>query len=816
MYCSSCGANNPDDSLFCAVCGARMDVPSQIPQPSYGQSSYNQPPYGQPPYGQPPQGQQPKKGKSKAVWFVIGGAALLLAIALVLIFVVFPGGAKPAGSDEDDLLDEDTMQAEFVNDCGKVFTNALSGLGGVDYARFKEEPFNVDMEYSVEVSGFPMKIEMSAVYDEVKLGMLAEVMGQGAVLLLDDDTLYVSSAEEVMGYRFDTDEDMSDSMTLEKRVGALIKNMSGESGDYMLIIEAMIDSIDEGCFDKSGSETTLKLTSDDMIDMLKTLEEKAEDDEELSDAMKETELKIDDAIDNMEEQDFDLIVTVGYDDDTPVSFEIDFDDGTEYGAFNLQFGAEDTKDGKDIRFKADAAGTNVDGGISVTKDGNDVSYDGELSVTTSGTTETYTLEGTESWDGDEVEGSITVADSYGNAYTIEYSGSVVFGMPEEKVEDDSRFDVDTSDADIQDISDLMSSSGLGDYDVPEVSVTEAAPATAEAPEIDTGAGKLVGITLPTNSLQRWNEDGAYVSAALEELGYEVDLQYADFDTAIQINQIESQIAMGCDVLVIAAIDGGAMGSTLEVAKEAGIPVVAFDRLLMNTDKCDYYVTFSSYDTGTVQGEYIVDMLGLGYSETDTFTLECFAGAYEDANSYLYYQGAMDVLQPYIDSGALVVKSGETDMSDIAIQMWDPALAQERMDSLLTAYYKKAGIDAILSPNDTIAQGIVAALKENGYGTSKKPYPILTGQDCDMINIGMISRGEQSMTVFRDTRMLADQIVTTVDAVLSGKAAPVNTEYDNGVINVPSFNCQITIVDANNWREVLIDSGYYDISDIPTE
>ncbi len=700
MYCSSCGANNPDDSLFCAVCGARMDVPSQIPQPSYGQSSYNQPPYGQPPYGQPPQGQQPKKGKSKAVWFVIGGAALLLAIALVLIFVVFPGGAKPAGSDEDDLLDEDTMQAEFVNDCGKVFTNALSGLGGVDYARFKEEPFNVDMEYSVEVSGFPMKIEMSAVYDEVKLGMLAEVMGQGAVLLLDDDTLYVSSAEEVMGYRFDTDEDMSDSMTLEKRVGALIKNMSGESGDYMLIIEAMIDSIDEGCFDKSGSETTLKLTSDDMIDMLKTLEEKAEDDEELSDAMKETELKIDDAIDNMEEQDFDLIVTVGYDDDTPVSFEIDFDDGTEYGAFNLQFGAEDTKDGKDIRFKADAAGTNVDGGISVTKDGNDVSYDGELSVTTSGTTETYTLEGTESWDGDEVEGSITVADSYGNAYTIEYSGSVVFGMPEEKVEDDSRFDVDTSDADIQDISDLMSSSGLGDYDVPEVSVTEAAPATAEVrPE-----GPIYIGFVQTGQESDWrNAQTESILETFKEAGYECEMVEAQNDSAVQIEAVRAFIAKGVDYIVLNPVSSTGWESVLTEAKEAGIPVILVDRMIDTSDDSLYLAWVGTnfyqegYD-GTVALEQCLE--DHGYSNTATVNIVTIQGMPGSDAQAGRTNGFAEKMGEHTNWVMLDSQSGE----------WSLDGGRQVMESFLNGY---SDIDVVIAESDIMGFGAIEAIEAEG-------------------------------------------------------------------------------------------------------
>jgi putative multiple sugar transport system substrate-binding protein len=811
MYCTSCGANNPDGSVFCSVCGAKMDDASQIAQQPYGQPTLDQPTYGQQPYGQPP-----KKGKAKTVLLIAGGAVLLAAIVLVLIFVVFPGDKKVSG-DEDGLLSEKTMQAEFINDGTEVFSNAFSGLGGVDTERYMNESFDAEMEYSVEVSGFPMEMKMTAVYDQEKLGMLAEVTGQEVVLLLDEDTLYTSIAGEATGYRFDTDEEMSAPMPLKERIEAMIKSLPGDSsGDYMVVIEAMLGSISEDCFDKSAGETTLKLTPDDMIDMLNTLEEKAEKDDDLSDAMENLELDIDDAIDSMEEEDFEVSITVGYDDDTPVSLEIDYDDGTETNSFNLQFGYEDTEDSREISLNVTAGSQEIKGKLNVEKDGDEVRYDGELNVLYSGTSETYTLEGSESWDGDEVDGSMTVADSYSNSYTIEYGGTVVFGMPEDMVEDDGRFDVDTGSADVLDISDLIGMEDLGTVAVPEESPWTTAPVVSEVPTTGSGEGKLVGISLPTNSLQRWIGDGARVQASLEEMGYEVDLQYADNTADTQYAQIENQITMGCDVLVIAAVDGSVMGGVLTEAAEADIPVIAYDRLLTDTDKCDYFVTFSRYDVGRIQGEYIISTLGLDYSGTDTYTLECFAGDSGDPNALLYYQGAMDALQPYVDNGTLVVESGQIDMADIATQRWDSARAQERMDSLLTAYYKKENIDAVLSPNDSIAQGIVIALKSAGYGTDDKPYPILTGQDCDKVSIGMISRGEQSMSVFLDTVALADQIILTVDAVLSGKEAPVNTEYDNGIISVPSYNCDIITVGRDNWKEVLIDTGYYDISDIPQD
>jgi len=328
-------------------------------------------------------------------------------------------------------------------------------------------------------------------------------------------------------------------------------------------------------------------------------------------------------------------------------------------------------------------------------------------------------------------------------------------------------------------------------------------------------GKLIGVTMPTKSLQRWNEDGANVKAALEAKGYKVDLQYADNKQETQNSQIENQITMGCDVLIIASIDGGALGGVLEQAKKANIPVIAYDRLITNTDKCDYYATFDNYGVGKMQGEFIVSALGLDKGEKGPFSMELFGGDPGDNNAKLFYQGAMDVLQPYIDSGVLVIKSGQTKFPDqIAITNWESKGAQDRMDNLLTAYYADSNIDVILSPNDSLAQGIVASLKSAGYGSSSKPYPILTGQDCDKINVGQIIRGEQSMSIFKDTRILADQVIRMTEAILAGKEVPTNTTYNNGVIDVPSFNCEIKFANKDNWKELLVDSGYYELSDIP--
>jgi putative multiple sugar transport system substrate-binding protein len=354
-------------------------------------------------------------------------------------------------------------------------------------------------------------------------------------------------------------------------------------------------------------------------------------------------------------------------------------------------------------------------------------------------------------------------------------------------------------------------------EVPEVSEETSAPEVSEEPVVseDTGAGKLVGVTMPTKSLQRWNEDGANVKSALEAKGYKVDLQYADETQAMQNSQIENQITLGVDVLVIASIDGGALGGVLDQAKAAGIPVIAYDRLITNTEAVDYYATFDNKGVGTMQGEFIVSALGLDKGEKGPFTMECFGGDPGDNNAKLFNEGAMEVLQQYIDSGVLVVKSEQIEYpGEIAITNWKAQGAQDRMDNLLTAFYADENIDVVLSPNDSLAQGIVASLKGSGYGTEDKPFPVLTGQDCDKINVGQIIRKEQSMSIFKDTRTLADQVIAMTDALLAGTDVPVNTEYDNGVIKVPSFNCEIKFADINNWKALLVDTEYYKLSDIP--
>ena len=345
------------------------------------------------------------------------------------------------------------------------------------------------------------------------------------------------------------------------------------------------------------------------------------------------------------------------------------------------------------------------------------------------------------------------------------------------------------------------------------------PTTTPAPAADGGngggesqdtlavaAGKKVGVSMPTKDLQRWNQDGANMEEQLKAAGYEVDLQFASNDVATQVSQIETMINNGCDVLVIAAIEGDSLGTVLDLAKEKSIPVIAYDRLLMNSDAVSYYATFDNYMVGTKQGEYIRDRLDLD-NAAGPFNLEITAGDPGDNNALFFYDGAMDVLKPYIDSGKLVVKSGQIEFEKVATDKWDSANAQNRMDNIISAYYSDGtNIDACLCSNDSTALGVATSLGSNYKGT----YPIITGQDCDIVNVKNMLEGKQSMSIFKDTRTLAGKVVEMVNAILSGSEPPINdTEtYNNGVITVPSYLCEPVFADADNYKEILIDSGYY--------
>lgn len=348
----------------------------------------------------------------------------------------------------------------------------------------------------------------------------------------------------------------------------------------------------------------------------------------------------------------------------------------------------------------------------------------------------------------------------------------------------------------------------------EAAKTEAAGAEAAGDKTEAaadagtagGAGALIGVAMPTKDLQRWNQDGANMKAELEAAGYKVDLQYASNDVQTQVSQIENMISNGCQMLVIASIDGSSLGEPLGQAKEANIPVISYDRLIMNSDAVTYYATFDNYKVGQKQGEYLVEALDLE-NATDAKNIELFTGDPADNNCNFFFGGAMDVLQKYIDDGKLVVKSGQTAFEQVATANWDSEKAQNRMDTIIAGNYSDGTVlHAVLCSNDSTALGVENALASSYTGE----YPVITGQDCDIANVKNMLNGKQAMSVFKDTRTLATQVVKMVDAVMQGGEAEINdtSSYDNGTGIIPTYLCEPVVVTVDNYKEMLIDSGYY--------
>lgn len=320
--------------------------------------------------------------------------------------------------------------------------------------------------------------------------------------------------------------------------------------------------------------------------------------------------------------------------------------------------------------------------------------------------------------------------------------------------------------------------------------------------------QIVGVSMPTQSSQRWIQDGAFMKEELESRGYKVDLQYAEDNIDAQVNQLENMIVKGADCLVIAAIDGAALFNVLEQAAENDVAIISYDRLIVNSPHVSYYATFDNFGVGVLQGGYIVDSLDLE-SGAGPFNVELFAGSPDDTNAYYFFDGAMSKLQPFIDNGQVVIASGQVDFDKVATLRWDGAVAQQRMDNILAAQYTDKDVDAVLSPYDGLSIGILSALKSVGYGSSKD-MPVVTGQDAEIPSMKSILAGEQASTVFKDTRTLAKRASMMVDAVLKGTEPEINdTEtYDNGTGIVPSFLEIPVSVDIDNWEEALIDTGYY--------
>ena len=319
---------------------------------------------------------------------------------------------------------------------------------------------------------------------------------------------------------------------------------------------------------------------------------------------------------------------------------------------------------------------------------------------------------------------------------------------------------------------------------------------------------MVGVSMPTKSSARWIDDGNNMVKYLKEAGYAAELQYADDDIPNQLAQIENLVTKGAKVLVIAAIDGSTLSDVLQKAADKGVKVISYDRLITKTPNVDYYATFNNFEVGVLQAGTLVDALKLKEGK-GPFNIELFGGSPDDTNAFYFYDGAMSVLKPYIDSGKLVVRSKQMGMDKVGTLRWDGAVAQARMDNLLSAFYGKDKIHAVLSPYDGLSIGILSSLKGVGYCTAEQPCPFVSGQDAEVQSVKSIMKGEQYSTIFKDTRELAKVTVKMVDAVMTGSKPEINDTktYNNLVKVVPSYLLKPVAVDKTNYKAILVDSGY---------
>lgn len=322
--------------------------------------------------------------------------------------------------------------------------------------------------------------------------------------------------------------------------------------------------------------------------------------------------------------------------------------------------------------------------------------------------------------------------------------------------------------------------------------------------------ETIGISMPTKSSARWIADGDNMVKQFQAAGYETDLQYAEDDIPNQLAQVENMITKGVDVLVIAAIDGTTLSNALANAKAADVKIIAYDRLIRDTGDVDYYATFDNFKVGVQQANSLVQGLKERFGDVKPWNVELFGGSPDDNNAFFFYNGAMSVLQPMIDAGEIVIPSQQMGMDKVGTLRWDPAVAQSRMDNLLSANYTNKAVHGVLSPYDGLSIGILSSLRGVGYGSGDLKMPIVTGQDAEIQSTKSIITGGQYSTIFKDTRELARVTVGMVEAMLKGGEPEINdTEtYDNGVKVVPSYLLEPVPVDQSNWKKVLVDSGYY--------
>jgi putative multiple sugar transport system substrate-binding protein len=338
-----------------------------------------------------------------------------------------------------------------------------------------------------------------------------------------------------------------------------------------------------------------------------------------------------------------------------------------------------------------------------------------------------------------------------------------------------------------------------------------------------GGAKTIGLAMPETHVERWQKDGAALEADAIAKGYKAILTFGDADQTKQNQQIQDMLTKGVSLLIIGNINEGVGTVVADAAKEK-VPVIAYDRMIVGSKDYDYYITFDNYKVGQFQGKAIEAALNLAAATKDKpKTIALFAGSPTDNNAKVFFDGAIDVLRPYVEKGALVIvgpaplKSGDAAFTKITTENWRADVAKARMENLLSNDAKNVVLDAILAPNDTLARAIIEACSADAKYTAK--LPVVTGQDGEVASIAAIRDGKQNMTVFKDTRKLAAAAIVLADALLKGQTPALagarldETSYNTGLKTVKAYLLEPVIVTKDNWKAIMVDSGYYKEADI---
>lgn len=322
-------------------------------------------------------------------------------------------------------------------------------------------------------------------------------------------------------------------------------------------------------------------------------------------------------------------------------------------------------------------------------------------------------------------------------------------------------------------------------------------------------GDKVGVSLTSRSSERWLRDGKQLEKDLTDAGYKVDLQYAEGVPQNQIQIIENMITAGCKAIIVAPVDNGSLSSVFATAKEQGVVVINYDLGHVGTSDIDYFVGFDNSKVGVMQANTIIKELELDKGAEGPFNIELIAGSLDEANCYYYFEGAMETLQPYIDEGKLVVKSGQTTIEQVTVIGWKHELLVSRLDNIITTFYSDGSrVDAILCPADGLANVTSTCLQEKGYGENDLPLPVITGNDATLAVLKLIAKEKVTMSVFKDSSLLSKACVDILDALAKGEEPEVNATYTPDVYEIPTIFAPMAPVDADNLDEILIDSGLY--------